>query len=68
MAISSKQGFNVYITSDYDYELLVLNKRNLSHVQLEVATKKIAALQQEFIYAHTKLINYIRYNYKEIEW
>lgn len=64
----SKQGFNVYVTCDYDYDILVLNKRYLSPIQLEVATKKIAVLQQEFIYAHTALINYIRYNYKEIEW
>lgn len=64
----SKQGFNVYVTSDYDYDILVLNKRYLSPIQLEVATKKIAVLQQEFIYVHTALINYIRYNYKEIGW
>lgn len=65
---TSGPGYNVYITSDTNYEYLVLNKQNLNNKQIEIATRSISVLQQEFINVHTELINYIRQNYKEVEW
>lgn len=65
---TSGPGYNVYITSDTNYEYLVLNKQNLNNKQIEIATRSISVLQQEFINVHTELINYIRQNYKKVEW
>lgn len=65
---SSNPGYNVYVNSDFNHEYLILNKRYLNNKQIEIATRNISELQQEFIYAHTDLVNYIRHNYKEINW
>lgn len=65
---SSSQGYNVYVNSDFNHEYLILNKRYLNVEQIEIATKNITILQQEFIYAHTDLVTYIRYNYNDIVW
>lgn len=61
-------GFNVYVPSDSNFNYMQLNKKNLSREQIEIVTKEVSILQQQFIYAHTDLINYIRSNFKDIKW
>lgn len=61
-----KPCYNIYVPSDDGY--LVLNKKNLTSMQIDFVCKHIQKFVQEFLYAHTELINYIRTNYKEIEW
>lgn len=61
-----KPGYNVYVPNDYGY--LVLNKKNLTSLQIDFVCKNMQNFVQEFLYAHTELINYIRTNYKEIKW
>ena len=63
---STEGGYNIYVHDDNGY--LVLNKQFLSYEQIELVNKNVSRLVQEFIYAHTDLIDYIRYNYKDIEW
>ncbi|OCL98220.1 hypothetical protein AAX29_01739 [Aliarcobacter thereius] len=63
---STEGGYNIYVHDDNGY--LVLNKRFLSYEQIEIVNKNVSRLVQEFIYAHTDLIDYIRYNYRNIEW
>lgn len=65
---SNRPGYNVYQLCDYNSNYLVLDKRNLTREQIEIVTKKVSVLKQEFIYVHTELINYIRLNYKDIVW
>lgn len=59
--------YNIYV-SDYSGSFMILNKEYLNNEQIHVVHKEITNLVQEFIYAHTELINYIRYNYKDIRW
>lgn len=66
--VSFNPGYNVFVNCDSNNEYLVLNKVYLNHKQIEIITKEITILKQEFIYAHTDLVNYIRHNYKEIIW
>ena len=65
---SIRPGYIVYQLCDYDYNYLVLNKKFLTREQIQIVTKEVSILQQQFIYAHTALINYIRLNFKEIVW
>ena len=64
---SNRTGYNVYTPNDYTNHM-DLNKNYLTLEQIAIVRKEVSILQQEFIYAHTELINYIRQNYKEIEW
>lgn len=64
----SNPSYNVYVNSEYDNEIMILNKEYLNSNQIDLVYKTIPILKQEFIYAHTELIEYIRYNFKEIIW
>lgn len=59
--------YNIYV-SDYKGSFMILNKEYLNNEQINLFYKEMANSVQEFIYAHTELINYIRYNYKDIRW
>jgi hypothetical protein len=59
-------GYNIFVSNDDGY--IVLNKKFLNYDQINLVVKSLERLVQEFIYAHTELINYIRYNYREIQW
>ncbi len=59
--------YNVYV-SDYSGSFMILNKEYLNNTQINLVHKKTTNVVQEFIYAHTELISYIRYNYKDIRW
>ena len=59
-------GYSVYIYNDYEH--MVINKKSLHHEQTNKVYSEIPNLIQNFIYAHTELIEYIRYNFREVEW
>lgn len=47
---------------------IVLNKRELSYGQVSIIYQVMKELVQDFIYAHTALIDYIRSKFKDIKW
>jgi len=59
--------YNIYDSSGYD-NYLILNNKKLNHEQLDLIHNEIPILVQEFIYAHTELIDYIRFEYRDIQW
>ncbi|WP_144389195.1 hypothetical protein [Vibrio algivorus] len=58
--------YNIYIYNNNGS--MILNKEYLSSEQIDFIHKEVNVLAQEFIYSHTDLINYIRFNYKDIVW
>lgn len=58
--------YNIYVSDDRGH--MVLNKRCLSHEQLDYVSNKVSNLVQEFIYSHTDLVQYVRNQFNEIEW
>lgn len=66
LAVDSKEYcVNIYVGCN---DRIVLNKRELSHRQLSIIYQVMKELVQNFIYAHTALIEYIRSNFKDIKW
>lgn len=61
---TSNPSYNVYVMNEYNNKIMTLNKNYLNSNQIDLVYKTIPILKQEFIYAHTELIEYIRYNFK----
>lgn len=60
--------YNIYVPSDNCDGYLILNHRFLSCEQIDYVELNVTRLVQECIYAHTDLINYVRYNFRDVEW
>lgn len=58
---------NIYVGDDYG-RFIVMNKRFLTSEQIGLIEDKITPLVQSFIYSHTELVSYIRYNFRDIRW
>lgn len=59
-------GYNSYVFDDN--QNMVINKINLNDIQINKIYDEMPNQIQNFIDAHTNLINYIRYNYQDIRW
>jgi len=59
--------FNIYVGND-NGRFIVMNKRFLTSGQIELIERRITPLVQSFIYSHTELVTYIRYNFRDIRW
>lgn len=57
-------GYNAYVFDDIGN--MRINKRFLNDMQQEQIYKNVPVLQQDFIYSHTNLIEYIRHNYNNV--
>ncbi|OOF12507.1 hypothetical protein BZG82_00865 [Salinivibrio sp. PR5] len=57
---------NIYVSKERG--CIVLNKAALSWEQIDLVNENVSKLVQEFLYAHTALVDYIRYNFKNIKW
>ncbi|EOV0867787.1 HNH endonuclease signature motif containing protein [Vibrio parahaemolyticus] len=64
----NQQCFNIYVPSDYYKGFVVMNKRHLTVDQIAIVEETIAPLVQLFIFSHTALVDYIRYNFEDICW
>lgn len=58
---------NIYVGDDYG-RYIVMNKRFLTSEQICLIENKITPLVQSFFDSHTELVNYIRYNFRDIRW
>lgn len=63
---NNQPGYNIYVHT-YD-DFIAINKSNLSYEQINLVIQNMQVLVQDFIYSHTKLIDYIRFNFREIKW
>ena len=59
--------FDAYLSDDSG-QYMTMNKRNLTGDQVAVVEDNVNPLVQNFIYSHTELVNYIRYNFTDIKW
>ncbi|CAM4280626.1 HNH endonuclease signature motif containing protein [Vibrio neonatus] len=59
--------YNTYV-SDYNGNFVVMNKRFLSYEQIGLVEQTVSPLVQSFIYSHTALVDYIRFQFKDIKW
>ncbi len=59
-------GYNAYVSNDNGN--MIINKRNLNDKQINKIYNEMPSQIQNFLYVHTNLINYIRYNYEDIRW
>lgn len=57
---------NIYVSNERG--CIVLNKAALSWEQINLVNANVSKLVQEFLCAHTALVDYIRYNFKDIKW
>ncbi|WP_352297707.1 HNH endonuclease signature motif containing protein [Pseudoalteromonas sp. 20-MNA-CIBAN-0454] len=57
---------NIYVSNNHGD--IVLNKAALSWEQINLINENISNLVREFLHAHTTLVDYIRYNFKNIKW
>ncbi|PSU19935.1 hypothetical protein CTM97_18530 [Photobacterium phosphoreum] len=59
--------YNTYVGDDQG-NFVVINKRFLSHEQIDLVEQTMTPLVQNFIYSHRELVNYIRFQFKDIKW
>ena len=59
--------YNTYVGGE-SQPYLVMNKKYLSYEQIDLVLHTMNPLVQNFVYSHTDLVNYIRYNFKDIKW
>ena len=63
---SGKPFINIYVDNDHGY--MVLNKESLDWNQINLVNENVGKLRQDFVTSHSKLVDYIRYNFKDIKW
>ncbi|WP_428241164.1 hypothetical protein [Gynuella sp.] len=59
--------YNTYVGDD-NGNFVVMNKRFLSYEQIDLVEQTVSPLLQSFIYSHTELVEYIRFQFKDIKW
>lgn len=59
--------YNTYV-SDGNGKFVVMNKKFLTFEQIGLVEQTVSPLLQSFIYSHTALVDYIRYQFKDIKW
>lgn len=59
--------YNTYVGEDNGL-FIVMNKRFLSEEQIGLVEQTVNPLVQNFINSHAELVDYIRYQFKEIKW